>query len=55
MSNLQIIERLCTMLDAAQEIIREQAELLAQHGIETDDGTLERERAKLLSDIELSE
>ena len=54
MSNLQIIERLCGMLNAAQEIIRQQAELLELHGIETDIGELEDKRAALLKDIELS-
>lgn len=52
MSNLQIIERLCGLLDEAQGIIRAQAALLAMHGIETDDSVLERERAQLLVDIE---
>lgn len=42
------------MLDEAASIIRAQAEILAQHGIETDTGTLERERTRLLSDIEKS-
>ena len=54
MSNLQIIERLCAMLEDAATIIRQQAEILAQHGIETETGTLERERTRLLSDIENS-
>jgi hypothetical protein len=53
-SHLQIIERLCRMLDGAQEIIRKQAELLAMHGIETDSGKLERQRRELLADIERS-
>ena len=54
MSNLQLIERLCGLLDQAQAIIREQAALLAMHGIETDGGELEAGRAKLLDDIERS-
>ena len=54
MSNLQIIEQLCALLDDAQRVIRDQAALLALHGISTDDEALERERAKLLSDIERS-
>ena len=54
MSNIQIIERLCAMLDEAASIIRAQAEILSQHGIETDTGTLEQERTRLLSDIENS-
>ncbi|MEG1515964.1 MAG: hypothetical protein RSD95_13840 [Clostridia bacterium] len=52
MSNLQIINRLCLMLDQAQAVIREQAALLAMHGIETDDGGLEAKRVRLLTDIE---
>ena len=54
MSNLQIIERLCRMLENAASVIREQAEILAQHGIETGDGGLEAAREKLLEDIEKS-
>lgn len=54
MSNLQLIERLCKMLDEAQEIIREQAALLAAHGIETSDGKLEEQRRALLTEIEKS-
>lgn len=54
MSNLQIIERLCALLDGAQNIIKEQERLLALHGIETDAGELEDRRAALLEDIELS-
>ena len=52
MSNLEIIDRLCRMLDEAQQIIRRQAELLAMHGIETDSGDLEADRARLLAEIE---
>ncbi len=52
MSNLQIIERLCSLLNGAQKVIRDQAALLAMHGIDTDDGALERDRAALLDDIE---
>lgn len=52
MSNLQIIESLCAILDEAQRIIRAQAEILAMHGIETDTGTLETERQALLDRIE---
>ena len=54
MSNLEMIQRLCEMLDTAQKVIREQAELLEMHGIETDDGGLEEERTRLLTDIENS-
>ena len=52
MSNLEIIRKLCGLLDDAQGIIAAQAELLALHGIATDDGQLERERAELLAEIE---
>jgi len=54
MSDLQLIERLCELLDQAQDIIRQQAALLEMHGIATDDGALEDSRAKLLSDVEES-
>lgn len=52
MSHLQIIERLCRMLDEAQSIIRRQEALLTLHGIQTDSGDLEAARRKLLCDIE---
>lgn len=54
MSNLELIDRLCGLLDVAQQIIREQAAILAQHGIETDSGEVERRRAELLPEIEYS-
>lgn len=54
MSNLEIIQRLCELLEQAAREIRIQAELLAMHGIETDDGGLEERRTKLLEDIENS-
>ena len=54
MSNLEIIKRMARMLDEAQQIIREQAQLLALHGIETESGQLEASRAQLLADIEKS-
>lgn len=54
MSNLQLIERLCEMLDEATEIIRSQAELLTAHGIETGTGELEEQRGALLREIEKS-
>ena len=53
-SALELIERLCNMLDAAQKIIKEQAAILAEHGIETDSGEIERRRAELLDAIEHS-
>lgn len=54
MSNLQLIERLCELLDQAQDIIRQQAELLAMHGIATDGAELEERRARLLGNVENS-
>lgn len=50
MSDLQIIEKLCGMLKTAQEIIREQAELLKMHGIDTVDGGMEERREALLKE-----
>lgn len=52
MSNLELICRLCDLLDRAQQIIRRQANLLAEHGIETSDGEIERQRGALLREIE---
>ena len=52
MSNLELIQRLCTMLDTAQGIIRQQAEILAMHGIESVGGELESRRRELLAEIE---
>lgn len=52
MSNLQMIEHLCRMLDEALTVIREQAALLQMHGIETDDGTTEEKRRALLERVE---
>ena len=54
MSSLEIITRLCRLLDEAQQIIRDQAELMAMHGIETESGKLEANRTQLLADIEQS-
>ena len=52
MSNLEIIERLSSMLEQASCIIREQEALLLQHGIQTESGELEQQRQTLLEDIE---
>ena len=41
-SNLQIISDLCRMLNTAQEVIRQQAELLQLHGIMTATGDVEK-------------
>ena len=52
MSNLQIIERLCALLEEASKMIRTQAELMEMHGIKTADGVLEEGRKRLLEEIE---
>ena len=52
MTNLRVIERLEQMLHMALEIIDEQAALLNQHGIETDDGKLEEAERQFRSDME---
>lgn len=52
MSNLQLICLLCDLLDRAQQIIRQQAEIMEQHGIDTDGGEIEARRAELLAKIE---
>lgn len=52
MSNLQLICLLCDLLDRAQQIIRQQAEITVQHGIDTDGGEIEARRAELLAKIE---
>lgn len=52
MSHLQVIARLEDMLRMALDIINRQAELLAQHGIETEDGQLEAAERKLREDME---
>ena len=54
MSNLELIQRLCTMLDTAQDIIRAQAEILAMHGIQSGGGELEKQGAALLEEIEIT-
>lgn len=52
MSNLQLICLLCDLLDRAQQIIRQQVEIMEQHGIDTDGGEIEARRAELLAKIE---
>lgn len=52
MSYLRVIERLENMLRMALEIIDEQSTLLAQHGIETDSGKLEKEEQRFREDME---
>lgn len=43
---------LARISEIKQIIIRAQAGMLEMHGIETDNGTLESDRAKLLADVE---
>lgn len=52
MSYLRVIERLEDMLHMALEIIDNQSTLLAQHGIETEDGKLEAAESKFRDDME---
>lgn len=54
MSNLEMIARMSEMLELAAALIRDQAALLSQHGIQTSTGNLEQMRTKLLEDIEKS-
>lgn len=54
MSNLELICRLCDLLDRAQQIIRQQAEIMNLYGVETADGGIERRRTALLAEIERS-
>lgn len=55
MSNLELILRLCRLLDGAQEIIKRQAEIMAMHGIDFEDGSeIKAGRERLLEDIERS-
>ena len=53
MSYLRVIERLENMLQEALEIIDEQSKILAQHGIETEDGKLEASEQRFREDMEL--
>ena len=50
MSDFQVIQNLEQMLRVALDIISKQSELLAQHGIETNDGCLESDTARLIDD-----
>lgn len=52
MSHLQVIARLEDMLRMALDIVNAQAQLLEQHGIETDSGELEAAEQKLREDME---
>lgn len=52
MTYLRVIERLEDMLRSALEIIDEQAALLQQHDIETEDGRLEEAEQKFREDME---
>ena len=52
MNATETIERLCVLLKSACCIIEEQASLLNQHGIATEAGRLERERAEILQETQ---
>ena len=52
MSQIMVITQLEDMLRKALDIIEVQARLLAMHGIETKDGSLEAAREQLRSDAE---
>lgn len=50
MTGMQEIGVLCRMLHEAVELVKEQAELLAMHGIKTENGELEAQRDKLIKE-----
>ena len=52
MNYLRVIERLEDMLRTALEIIDNQASLLVQHGIITEDGQLEAAEQEFREDLE---
>ena len=52
MIDMRIVGRLEDMLRIALEIIDKQSALLAMHGIETEDGKLEREERQFREDME---
>ena len=52
MSHLQVIARLEDMLRMALDIVNQQAQLLEQHGIETESGQLEAAEKQLRKDME---
>ena len=52
MSHLQVIARLEEMLRMALDIVNQQAQLLEQHGIETESGQLERAEEQFRKDVE---
>ena len=49
---MRLVGRLEDMLHTALEIIDQQAALLAMHGIETEDGKLEKAEQQFRSDME---
>lgn len=49
MSGIALVESLCEMLSIAQSVIRQQAELLMMHGVETYDGNLEELRDRIIA------
>ena len=52
MTGMQEIGLLCRMLHEAVELVKEQAELLAMHGIRTSGGELEERRERLMREGE---
>lgn len=51
MSNNELIVRLCDLLRQCTDIIEAQSSLLSMHGIETFDGSLEKDRNDTLDAI----
>ena len=54
MTGMQEIGLLCQMLHEAVDLIKEQAQLLAMHGIITDGGELEGRRERLMREGEIA-
>ena len=49
MSLTETVAKLCEIVSIAQSVIKQQAELLMMHGIETDSGTLEELRDAIIT------
>lgn len=45
---MSMMEELCRLLEECAHIIRKQAELLAMHGIQTEDGEIEAARSRVI-------
>ncbi|MBP3649183.1 MAG: hypothetical protein J6K73_05325 [Clostridia bacterium] len=48
---MSMMEELCRLLEECAHIIRKQAELLAMHGIQTEDGEIEAARSRVIGEI----